>query len=135
MITYSDSNIFTPAELERLFLSVDWYSGRFPEKLAAAFRNSSYVVSAWENGTLVGIMRALSDGVWQATIDCLLVDRDHQRRGIGSELVRRMKERLGGLLYIAVAPEEAKNCSFYEKHGFQIVENGATMILKSDWQT
>ena len=35
-ITYRDTHDFSAAELEKLFLSVDWSSGHYPEKLAAA---------------------------------------------------------------------------------------------------
>lgn len=134
MITYSRTNQFEPSALERLFLSVGWFSGKFPDKLAAAFRNTDAVFSAWEGDRLVGVLRALSDGVWQANIDCLIVDPQYQKRGIASELIRQLREELCGLLYISVAPEDAKNCGFYEKQGFHIVEGGATMVLENHWK-
>lgn len=134
MITYSETKDFSAPELERLFLSVKWYSGRFPEKLVEAMRNSTCVISAWDAGRLVGLLRALDDGVWQATIDCLLVDSEYQGRGIAGELMARLKERYRDLLYISVAPEDKKACKFYERHGFHIVENGATMQLQNPWE-
>ena len=39
MIVYQQEKEFSPEELERLFLSVDWESGRYPEKLARALAN------------------------------------------------------------------------------------------------
>ena len=33
-ITYKETHIFTEKELEELFLSVDWSSGHYPDKLA-----------------------------------------------------------------------------------------------------
>ncbi len=47
-ITYQETKTFTPAALERLFLAVQWESGRFPEKLARAMQNSIHVISAWD---------------------------------------------------------------------------------------
>ena len=38
-ITYRDTHDFSENDLERLFLSVEWSSGHFPEKLAAAIRS------------------------------------------------------------------------------------------------
>lgn len=134
MITYSRTRDFAPDELERLFLSVKWYSGRFPEKLSQAMKNSPNVFSAWDGERLVGLLRALDDGVWQATIDCLLVDPEYQGRGIAGELMTQLKEQYRELLYISVAPEEKKNCRFYEKHGFHIVEGGETMQLQNPWE-
>ncbi|MGN1099603.1 MAG: N-acetyltransferase, partial [Christensenellales bacterium] len=40
-IEYRDVHRFEPEELERLFLSVEWSSGHFPEKLVVAMRNFS----------------------------------------------------------------------------------------------
>ena len=46
-IEYKDTHIFTEKELQRLFLSVGWESGNYPDKLVGAMLNSSHVISAW----------------------------------------------------------------------------------------
>lgn len=38
-IEYKDTYDFETIELERLFLSVDWSSGHFPDKLVVAMKN------------------------------------------------------------------------------------------------
>ena len=38
-IVYKDIRDLTSAELERLFLSVEWSSGHFPDKLKTAMTN------------------------------------------------------------------------------------------------
>ena len=38
-IVYKDIRNFTDGELERLFLSVNWESGHFPQKLVAAMQH------------------------------------------------------------------------------------------------
>lgn len=45
-IEYKDMHDFTEKELERLFLSVEWSSGHFPEKLVIAMKNFKTVYSA-----------------------------------------------------------------------------------------
>ena len=52
-ITYKDTKNFSAAQLERLFLSVDWESGHYPEKLVAAMQHSDAVYSAWDGDRLV----------------------------------------------------------------------------------
>lgn len=47
-ITYQETKDFTVAELERLFLSVGWDSGRYPDQLKRGMKNSSQVISAWD---------------------------------------------------------------------------------------
>ena len=54
MIVYKDTHKFTAHQLERLFLSVNWESGKYPEKLVKAMRGYHTVYSAWENDELVG---------------------------------------------------------------------------------
>ena len=44
-ITYSTKKDFGSRELEDLFLSVEWSSGHFPDKLVVAMRNFSTVIS------------------------------------------------------------------------------------------
>ena len=53
-IEYQDTHDFTKDELKRLFLSVNWSSGHFPDKLVVAMRNYGTVFSAWDDNKLAG---------------------------------------------------------------------------------
>lgn len=85
-ITYTTSRDFTQSDLQDLFLSVNWSSGHFPEKLFAAMKNYETVISAWDGGRLVGLAAAMDDGVMTAYVHYLLVRPEYQRRGIGRRL-------------------------------------------------
>lgn len=50
-------------------------------------------------------------------------------RGIAGHLVGMVKQRYHDYLYIEVMPEESKNATFYEKHGFHIMEDGVAMQI------
>ena len=52
-IEYKDIKDFTEKELEDLFLSVEWSSGHFPDKLIIAMKNFKTVYSAWDGNKLV----------------------------------------------------------------------------------
>jgi len=54
-IKYSSTKEFDKAQLQDLFLSVQWSSGNYPDKLQIAIRNSDKVISAWDGGKLVGL--------------------------------------------------------------------------------
>ena len=112
MIEYRRCREFTEEQLGWLFRSVGWYSGRFPERLKKAMGNSSRVISAWDGERLVGLIRGLDDGVWQASIDCLLLE-DYRE-----------------LLYVDVVPDEKRNVGFYLKHGFEVMEEGTAMQIR-----
>ena len=135
MIEYKQIKDFDSDQLQELFLSVEWFSGNFPEKLQTALHNSSKVISAWDGNKLVGIIRGLDDGIWQATIDCLLVNPAYQGRGIASTLLKYLLNEYSDFLYIDVVPDEKKNVSFYEKHGFEIMEEGTPLQIRgTSWK-
>ena len=120
--------MFTAQELETLFRSVDWLSGDYPQELAQAMCGSGTVFSAWNGELLVVLINVLDDGALSAYIHYMLVAPEYQGRGIGSELLRRVREKYRSYLYLTVVPEERKNVAFYEKHGFS-VEMGATPMV------
>ena len=135
MIEYKQIKDFDSDQLQELFLSVEWFSGNFPEKMQTALHNSSKVISAWDGNKLVGLIRGLDDGIWQATIDCLLVNPAYQGRGIASTLLKYLLNEYSDFLYIDVVPDEKKNVSFYEKHGFEIMEEGTPLQIRgTSWK-
>ena len=98
-------------------------------------RNSPTVISAWDGEQLAGLIRGFDDGAWQATIDCLLVAPRYQGQGVASTLLRLIMEKYKDLLYVEVVPDERRNVGFYEKHGFQIMEEGTPMItVNPEWK-
>lgn len=92
VIEYKDTKDFTAEELKRLFLSVQWSSGAYPERLVVALRNSDTVFSAWDGDRLIGLINVLDDSIMTAYIHYLLVDPEYQGQGIGKELTRMTLE-------------------------------------------
>lgn len=43
-----ETHEFTARQLEELFLSVEWSSGHYPERLVKAMRNFETVFAAWD---------------------------------------------------------------------------------------
>ncbi len=128
-ITYTEEKKFTQADVERLFLSVGWLSGKYPSRLFKALQGSSSVLTAWDGARLVGLVRALDDGELTAFLHYVLVDPKYQRRGIGDALIERVKVKYRRYLYIELMPEERKNATFYERHGFRVMPDGGAMQL------
>ena len=128
-IKYTAEKNFKVEEVQALFLSVGWVSGQYPDRLYKALQNSSTVFSAWDNDMLVGLVRVLDDSEMLAYVHYVLVDPRYQGKGIASHLIEMVKEKYKDYLYIEVMPEESKNASFYEKHGFHIMEDGVAMQI------
>lgn len=130
-IEYKQTKEFTPAELKRLFLSVNWESGRYPEKLVNAMRNSEKVISAWDGDKLVGLIRALDDGNTVAFLHYLLVDPEYQGYHIGDNLMKQIMSFYEDILYVKVIPSDIKTIPFYERYGFKQYDNYSAMVKKN----
>ncbi len=131
-IVFSEARDLQKDELERLFLSVGWSSGHFPDKLAVAVKNFRTVFSARDGDKLVGMICVMDDGIMNAYVHYLLVDPAYQGRGIGRELVARVKEKYRDYLRIAVIAYD-KETRFYEACGFKKSVDSSPMFITSLW--
>ena len=132
MIEYRDTHDFTREELERLFLSVNWSSGHFPDKLVVAMQNYETVFTAWDNNALVGLICAMDDGIMNAYVHYLLVDPACQGQGIGRRLVDRVKEQYKDYMRIVVVAYDDE-LRFYENCGFRKNTDASAMCITSLW--
>ena len=131
-IEYRDTHDFGRDELERLFLSVEWSSGHFPDKLVIAMKHFRTVYSAWDGDKLVGLICAMDDGVMNAYIHYLLVAPEYQGTGIGRTLVDMAKRKYADYLRVSViAYDEERH--FYENCGFMKSEGTSAMQITSLW--
>ena len=131
-ITYRDTHDFTKDALERLFLSVEWSSGHFPEKLVIAMQHFSTVYSAWDGDKLVGMICAMDDGIMNAYIHYLLVDPAYHGRTIGRTLVDMAKTHYKDYLRIVLIAYD-NELHFYEQCGFRKNTDASPMCITSLW--
>lgn len=129
MITYTEEKKFDNKSVVDLFSLVGWVSAQYPTRLYKALMHSSTVITAWDGDRLVGLVRVLDDSELVAYIHYVLVHPDYHGQGIAGTMVEMVKEKYKDYLYIELMPEERKNAAFYEKHGFQIMEDGVAMQL------
>ena len=126
---YTEEKIFTQEQVQSLFLSVNWVSGNYPERLYKALMNSSTVLTVWDDEKLVGLIRVLDDTEMLAQVHYVLVRPDYQGQGIAGRMIEYIKEKYKNFMYIEIMPEDKKNVPFYQKHGFSIMENGAALQI------
>ena len=129
-IEYKETKDFTEKEVEQLFLSVNWLSGRYPDRLIKALKGSSLVITVWVGSKHVGLLRGIDDGEMVAFLHYLLVHPDYQGMGIATHLLDMAKEKYKSYLYLNVMPEEKENIPFYERHGFNLLADGAAMQIR-----
>ena len=127
-ITYKDIKIFQPKELQDLFLSVKWESGKHPEKLVIAMENSKTVFSAWDNEKLVGLINAFDDSIMTVYVHFLLVNPEYQGKSIGKELLRMVSDKYKDYLRVVLITDE-KTAGFYENSGFSVAKGSSVLMI------
>lgn len=131
-IIYKDIHNFSQNDLQELFLSVEWSSGHYPEKLVIAMKNFETVYTAWDGSKLVGLICAMDDGVMTAYIHYLLVRPDYQHLGIGKQLVKKIKDTYKDYLRLVIVAYNDE-VGFYESCGFEKADNASPMFITDLW--
>ena len=129
MMKYTEEKLFTQEQVQELFLSVNWISGNYLERLYKALIHSSTVLTVWDDEKLVGLTRVLDDTEMLAQVHYVLVRPDYQGQGIAGRMIEYIKEKYRHFMYIEIMPEDKKNVPFYQKHGFSVMENGVAMQI------
>lgn len=96
-------------------------------RFSSMLSNANLIVTAWDDELLVGIARALTDWSYVSYVVDLAVRDSFQKRGIGTELLRRTREAAPqSTLVLFAAPDAEK---YYERIGFTLHPLG--WVLKS----
>ena len=89
-----------------------------PSSLKTAFTNSMFKCFVYEDGKLVGVGRALADGVDCSYICDVALLPSHQGLGLGKQIVAKLVELSSGHKKIILYSVPGKE-SFYKKLGFK----------------
>ncbi|MCD8826298.1 GNAT family N-acetyltransferase [Staphylococcus gallinarum] len=110
-------NINDVEDMMEVYHSNGW-EGRSQEDIIKIFNISTHVIIAKKDAKVVGFIRALSDGVFNAAIYDLVVHIDYQQQGIGKAMINLMLEHLGELSCVHLISTTG-NEVLYEKMGFR----------------
>lgn len=116
-------------QLQKLLESTEFGAKeRSLEGLAIGIANSDPVVSVWDGEKMIGLARAISDGIYRATIWDFVIHPDYQGVGLGHKLVETVLShpRMNRVerVYLMTTCQQG----FYEQIGFQLNSN-TTMVL------
>lgn len=89
-----------------------------PDDLRVSFANSRYCCFAFDDGQLVAAGRALADGVDCSYLCDVAVHPRCQGRGLGKEVIRRLRDLSAGHRKIILYASPGKE-GFYAKLGFR----------------
>lgn len=103
---------------------------KLPQDLKTSFTSSMFVVFVYDNNKLIGVGRALADGVDCSYICDVAIHPEFQGHGLGRSIISRLVELSSNhkkiILYAVPGKEQ-----FYAKLGFQSM-NTAMAIFKNN---
>lgn len=116
-----DYESYNEGEILSLYESVGWTAYTdYPEVLREGFARSLVILGAYEGEKLLGILRAVGDGVTIVFVQDLLVLPEYQRKGIGSALLRTLLDRYAQVRQVELATDnDPKTIAFYKTLGFR----------------
>ncbi len=85
------------------------------ERLTKMLHHANLIVTARDNDKLVGVSRALTDFIFCTYLSDLAVDKNYQKKGIGTELIRQTKLHAPEAKLILLAAPKA--VGYYPKIG------------------
>lgn len=122
-INYKFDVVPGPDEVMELYADSGLKRPEDRDRITRMYSHSNLVVTAWDKTRLVGVSRALTDFCYCCYLSDLAVRKRYQHHGIGRELIRLTKERIGdeSMLLLLSAPAAME---YYPKVGLSRVENG-----------
>lgn len=110
-----------------------WAKGDTSALAAGLIRNSHCFLVALDKGRVVGMGRAISDRVSDAYIQDVAVLKEYRGLGLGSKIVRGLKNRLkaDGIKWVGLIAQDNSH-AFYEPLGFKVIKRARPMMLKAN---
>jgi GNAT superfamily N-acetyltransferase len=101
-----------------------------PEVFRGMIDNATIVITAWDDGKLVGLARALSDLVYVTYLADLVVHEHYQQRGIGKRLIDLTQAQAAPNCMMVLLAAPLAN-DYYPKLGF--IHNPRAWMLNSNY--
>lgn len=116
--TFSFTEPINPETLQMLFKQAEWTANRSPLDIQQMLDHSQLTLGVWDDDKLIGFARVITDNIYRAWIEDIIVDKSYHEQGIGSHIVDKLLKRLEHIEDVTL------NCQielipFYEKQGFK----------------
>lgn len=128
----------TPRQIQDiivLYRGAAWWSDENDDEglVDRLVRGSHCFLAAMDHAGIIGMARAISDGVHDAYLQDVTVHSDYRHRGVGRRLVRRLIERLraDGIQWIGLIAGGGSH-PFYHPLGFSVMPDATPMLLDNE---
>ena len=112
-------------EILHLYQSVGWtnYLKR-ADILEEAYANSLFVLAAYDGDSLLGIIRAIGDGLTIVFVQDIIVLPEYQRKGIGTKLLKTLMDKYKDVYQMELLTDNTeKTKAFYRSVGFTAADD------------
>jgi ribosomal protein S18 acetylase RimI-like enzyme len=116
ILSFSEK-VIKASDVSRLYQDAGWWDDRLEEDIEEMLSDKRSV-GAWEDDTLIGFARAVSDGKFRAYIEDVVIHSSYRKGGIGEKLVSKLIAELSHIDVISLFCEEHL-IPFYEKNNFK----------------
>ncbi|TPN85228.1 GNAT family N-acetyltransferase [Aquimarina algicola] len=126
--TISTTTLPNPSALQYLFSQTTWAKNRNEDDIKQLLSQTKVYVVIKDKQQLIGFGRAISDGIYRAMLDDIVVDQEYQKQGLGKLIVTELLDQLKDVetIFLNTKPELE---GFYNKYNFTI-SKALTMSLK-----
>ncbi|KFM99796.1 GNAT family N-acetyltransferase [Bacillus clarus] len=107
-------------QMKKLYNSVGWWPEREEVDIAKMLENS-ITIGVWKESELIGFARAVSDGVFRAYIEDVVVYEADRNKGIGEEMLTMLLRELTHIDIVSLFCEE-KLIKLYRKQQFKVTK-------------
>ena len=120
-IDYKVNKIPNSNDVLKLYNDANWFAyTKDLDTLMLSLEKSIYTLSAWDEDTLVGLVRVVGDGVSIVYIQDVLVKSSHKRQGIGTQLVKEVLKAYENVRQVVLITDEKDESNvFYASLGLK----------------
>lgn len=124
------------SDLIDLYKEAGWWDASYdkhPEFVDKIVENSFLFAGVLKDKKMIGMGRALSDGVSDAYIQDIVVLKQYRKRGIGNKIVKILIKELekSGVDWIGVVAQPGTT-SFYKNIGFDLLNDHTPMRYRGN---
>lgn len=126
MINYKENIALDKQAVINLYNDANWTAyTKDVDNLMKAINNSLYVLTAWDNNQLVGLIRLIGDGLTIIYIQDILVLKTHKKKKIGTALVSKALHKYSNVRQTVLLTDDSiESRSFYESLNFESCDKG-----------
>lgn len=102
------------------------------DRIQRMIDHADEIITVRDGSKLVGFLRAITDYSYCCYISDIAVDTDYQGLGIGKELIRTLRDKLGEDEIQYVLTSTPKAVGFYERIGFERADKAFVIKRKKN---